>query len=430
MIQAMYSGVSGLRAFKTQLDVIGNNIANLNTIGFKASRVSFQDTMSQTMNAGSGPSAGGGGINPSQVGLGVTVGSIDMDTAQGSLQSTGRAADVAIEGGGYLMLGDGAKLAYTRNGAFSLDADFNLVSASSGMKVLGWSPDSLTGAVDSSQVPTSASGIKIPIGNLCNARQTTVANFGKNLNLDAPVGTTVSPNTFVYDSLGSKHTINVTFTKTANASEWSYSVYAPDVDSGDPNATPPVLPAPVKTGTISFNSKGYSDLNLVDVSLAFANPNGSRSPLNFQLAFGSITQFASGGPTGDSDIAASYQDGLGVGTLQGFDIEKDGTVMGTFDNGSKQILGQLALATFSNPAGLIKGGSNMLIEGPNSGIPQVAPPGSGSRGGLAAGFLETSNVDLSNEFANMIIAQRGFQANARTITASDEVVQELVQLKR
>lgn len=429
MIQAMYSGVSGLRAFKTQLDVIGNNIANLNTIGFKSSRVAFQDTMSQTMNAGSGPSGGGGGMNPTQVGLGVTVGSIDMDTTQGSLQSTGRASDVAIEGGGYLMLGNGSKLAYTRNGAFSLDADFNLVSASSGMKVLGWTPDALTGAMDTSQVPDATAGIKVPIGNLCNARQTSLVKFGKNLNLDSPVAASVSPNAIIYDSLGHKHEIQVTFEKTANASEWSYDVFCPDVDDGDPTADPPVAPAAVASGTITFNENGYSEIDLVDVSLDFAQPNGSTIPLDFQLSFGNITQFASG-TAALSDVAASYQDGLGVGTLQGFDIERNGIVMGTFDNGSKQVLGQLALASFSNPAGLIKAGSNMLIEGPNSGVPQVAPPGSGSRGSLAAGFLETSNVDLANEFANMIMAQRGFQANARTITTSDEVVQELVQLKR
>jgi flagellar hook protein FlgE len=156
-----------------------------------------------------------------------------------------------------------------------------------------------------------------------------------------------------------------------------------------------------------------------------ATPNGSLSPLEANLSFGAMTQL-----DGEMSVAAGYQDGLQLGTLQGFDIRKDGTIMGTFDNGSEQALGQMALAAFSNPSGLIKIGANLLSDGPNSGLAQVAPPGSGNRGNLTAGFLEASNVDLSSEFANMIIAQRGFQANSRTITVSDEVIQELVQLKR
>ena len=426
MIQAMYSGVSGLKAFKSQLDVIGNNIANLNTVGFKSSRVSFQEMMSQTWNAGSGPASGSGGINPIQVGLGVTVGAIATDTSQGSLQATGNSTDLAVEGSGYFMLGDGHSTLFSRDGSFSLDGDFNLVASSSGYKVLGWHPDPVTGGIDSSATPDSSSGLKIPIGNMSNARQTSLLKLSKNVDLDSAVGATITPNAVVYDSLGSKHALNIAFTKTSTPGEWDFEVYAPDVNNGDPSASPPVLPTPVKTGTATFDSNGKCTTPDVDISMALAVSNGSTSPFAFKLSLADVTQLAGGGST----ISSSYQDGLTVGTLQAFNVGRDGVVTGIFGNGNKQVLGQIALATFSNSSGLVKAGSNMLSLGPNSGIAQVAPPGSSSSGALTSGFLEASNVDLSNEFANMIIAQRGFQANARTITTSDEIIQELVQLKR
>ena len=422
VIQAMYSGVSGLRAFKSQLDVIGNNIANLNTIGFKASRVSFQDMMSQTWSAGTGPYGGMGGVNPMQVGLGVTVGAINTDTSQGSLQSTGQSTDIAIQGNGYLMLGNGANMFFSRDGALGLDGDYNLVSASTGFKVLGWTPNS-AGVLDVSGTPSPASSIKIPIGNKSNARQTSMLKMGKNLDADAAVGSVVTPNAVIFDSLGVKHTLNFTFTKAGVANQWNYNIFCPDVDDGTP---PP--PVPVAMGQLNFDSSGYCTTPNVDVSMLLEIPNGSQRPLDFTVSFEDVTQLADA--NGESSISEYYQDGLTVGTLESFNVGADGLVTGVFGNGNKQILGQIALSVFSNAEGLVKAGNNLLVAGPNAGIPQVAPPGSSGCGTLASGFLETSNVDLSNEFANMIIAQRGFQANARTITTSDEVIQELVSLKR
>ncbi len=426
MIQAMYSGVSGLRAFKSQLDVIGNNIANLNTIGFKSSRVSFQEMMSQTWNAGTGPSAGSGGTNPLQVGLGVTVGAIDADTSQGSLQSTGKSTDCAVQGGGYLMFGNGQSILYSRDGAFSLDGDYNLVSATSGYKVLGWVPDA-NGNLITSATPSASSGIKIPIGNMSNARQTSIVKMGKNLDADVPAGTQVRPDAYIYDSLGIKHTMEIVFTKGTTPNVWTYEIWSPDSTGADPSADPPIPPGPIASGTVSFNEHGYCTTEPVSVSMPLDVPNGADNPINFTLSFSDMTQLS--GDDGSS-VSEYYQDGLSVGTLEAFDIGRDGIVTGIFGNGNKQILGQIAMAVFSNPAGLVRAGSNMLSQGPNSGIPQVAPPGTSGNGVLASGFLEASNVDLSNEFANMIIAQRGFQANARTITTSDEVIQELVSLKR
>ncbi len=426
MIQAMYSGVSGLRAFKSQLDVIGNNIANLNTIGFKSSRVSFQEMMSQTWNAGTGPSSGSGGTNPIQVGLGVTVGAIESDTSQGSLQSTGKSTDIAIQGGGYLMLGNGQSILFSRDGAFSLDGDYNLVSATSGHKVLGWVPDQ-NGDLSVSATPSASSGIKIPIGNMSNARQTSIVKMGKNLDATVPEGTSVTPDAYIYDSLGIKHTMDITFTKLATPNEWAFDVWSPDAEGADPDADPPIPPSPIVTGTVEFDSNGYCITPDVAVSMNLDVPNGCDDPINFRLSFADMTQLA--GDSGSS-VSEYFQDGLSVGTLEAFDIGRDGIVTGIFGNGNKQILGQIAMAVFSNPGGLVRAGSNTVSQGPNSGIPQVAPPGASGNGVLAAGFLEASNVDLSNEFANMIIAQRGFQANARTITTSDEVIQELVQLKR
>ena len=351
-----------------------------------------------------------------QVGLGVAVASVATDTSQGSLTSTGQDTDLAIQGNGYFLLGDGSNTYYSRDGSFTLDANNDLVSADSGYKVLGWTADA-TGNIDTSQAPSTA-GIVIPGGSLSNAQQTTEATFGENLDAGAKTGANVSPDVNVYDSLGVSHEIEVTFTKTASPSEWSYSVYCPDVGT-----------SAVTSGNLQFDANGVAETDQVPVSLTFKNPDGSTSPMAFDLSFGQIKQEA-----GSSTVCAVSQNGVSAGTLQSFSIGPDGTISGSYedssDNATKQVLGRIALADFSNPSGLVQASDNSFSIGPNSGLAQVAPAATGSRGTLAVGFLESSNVDLSTEFTNMIVAQRGFEANSKVITVSDQVLQDLVNLRQ
>jgi len=420
MIQAMFSGISGMKAFKSSLDVIGNNIANVNTTAYKAGRATFKDMLAQTMISASSPSATNGGTNPSQVGLGVRIGSIDTDQGQGSMLATGRGTDLAIEGNGLLALGNSTRIFYTRDGSFSLDADNNLVSASSGLRVLGWTADPTSGLIDTTAPITAASKINIPVGGLSVARQTSEVKIGGNLDASAALGTGYPIRFAIYDSLGLTHEVEMTFTKAANQpappnqATWDYNIVCPDVGA-----------APVAAGSITFDPLGHSQVPSIPISLTFATPNGSVQPLTATVKTDNISQL-----DGQNTVDMTYQDGLPLGTLESYSIDRTGLVVGTFTNGSLRDLGQIVLAAFNNPAGLSKSGNNLLVESPNSGSPRHSMPGAGGLGMVTSGFLEASNVDLATEFANMIVAQRGFQANSRIISVSDEVLQELVTLKR
>lgn len=414
MLQAMFNGISGLRAHKVMLDVIGNNIANINTTGYKSSRATFKDMLSQTISGASAPKSGGfGGMNPIQVGMGTSIASIDIDSTGGPLQQTGRTRDLGIQGNGFLMLSDGTSKYYTRDGALDTDSEGNLTSSSSGLKVLGWMADPATGLINSTSQVTSASSIKLPIGQMSVSRQTSQAVYSGNLNADSAVGATSSSGFQLYDSLGIEHPLNITFTKTANPGEWTWEAASPDASGS------------VGSGTISFDSSGKCTTPSGSAIFQLAVPNGSTNPVNLSLSFGSITQLK-----GDTTVNAAYQDGLPLGVLKDFTVSNDGTITGLFSNGMSQDLARISLAGFTNPSGLNKIGDNLMQETSNSGLAQVGQASTGGLGKLVSGSLESSNVDLPTEFANMIVAQRGFQANSRIITTSDEILQEIMQLKR
>ena len=429
MIQALFSGISGMKAFKSSLDVIGNNIANVNTTGYKSGRATFKEMLSQTLSGGSGPTDSLGGTNPSQVGLGVLLGTIDTDQTQGSMTSTGRKTDAAIEGNGYFVLGNGKRNYFTRDGAFALDAKNYLVASSNGMKVGGWTPDPVTGVIDTSSPIGPTSGVRIPIGELSIAKQTAAVDIGGNLDATSADGTSYEMKFDVYDSLGITHQMNLKFTKTTTPGEWTYEAVCPDVDPAVPvtPGTPvPVPPAAsVTAGTLAFDTLGASTTATVPLSLTFAIPTGAITPLDFEINLAKMTQL-NGANTADM----TYQDGLPLGTLESFNVDRSGKIAGTFTNGSTRNLGQLTLCAFNNPAGLMKSGANLMIESANSGTPRMGMPGEGSLGMISAGFLEASNVDLASEFSQMIISQRGFQANSKIITTSDEILNDLVNLKR
>ena len=413
MMRSMFSGVTGLRNHQIKMDVIGNNIANVNTVGFKKSRVIFQDTLSQTMRGASSPQGNRAGTNPMQVGLGMTIASIDTIHSPTSAESTGNMTDMAIEGDGYFILkGDGIDQYYTRAGNFGFDEHGNLNS--NGLMVLGWQ-DKENYMVPNDKSPQSIDTIQIRKGMMIPAEATTEVKFDKNLNAETPVDESYSLPFKVYDSLGCAHNLSIVLTKTA-ANEWEYRITHADVTETDLGGN---------TGTISFDGSGSGKYDSATGGPLTLNLSNGAANISLTIDFSNVTQYAK-----ETNIDMTYQNGYAAGTLTGITTDTSGVITGIFDNGHSRQLAQVAIANFDNPAGLIKAGRNTYRYSNNSGEPQIGESGTGGRGTIAPGYLEMSNVDLSEEFTQMIITQRGFQANSRIITASDEMLQELVNIKR
>ncbi len=579
MLQAMFAGVSGLQAHQNKINTIGNNIANVNTVGFKSQRVSFQDQLSQTLHGATAPKSGAsGGQNPTQVGLGVTLGSIDTIQTQGNLQTTGKSTDMAVQGNGFFVVTSGKSVQYTRDGTFDLDSSGTLVNPASGVKLLGYQADKF-GIVDNSAPVTASSTIQIPLGSLTDAKQTAAmtttgnldagaalysskVDYSGNLDSAAVAGAQVQSNSTVFDNLGNPHIVQTTFTNPVNAPvgpsvpagatrAWDVSVrvdgatiydstagkskmyrvgaawqfadtttgaalgskisldgavgsnHAAQVAgaSGAANVSIDLNYAPVTGNAAASTLQGAADgqtgsspswgtsIQLYDslgvghlvnfkythVQLGAGAPGGAtgrwdwsatengkpvgdstqagNSPLYFggtgTLVSGAIqnisvtpndgsvspfaikvnnekmTQLAS-----DANASADSQDGYPVGTLQSFSISSDGIVTGIFSSGQSRALGQIAMATFTNPGGLQRAGGNMLNNTDNSGSASIGIPGQGGRGKINPGFLEMSNVDLATEFTNLIVTERGFQANTKIVSTIDSLLQDVLNLKR
>lgn len=398
MLRSLYSGISGLRAHQTMLDVTGNNIANVNTVGYKANAVQFQDTLSQLTQGATAPGANNGGGNPAQVGLGVLVSGITTNFTQGSAQATGRATDLMISGDGYFVTKQGTETTYTRAGSFDLDAAGRLVTTD-GKIVQGW-----TGVNGVINTGGAVGNVVLPDGAIAPAIATTTATMGGNLPSETkpadpaavpPVAAgTIVRDMDVYDANGVATVVSLTFTRTATG----WDVSAPGATTASLGFT---------NGVQNAGNPASLTVNGVAVDLA------------------GLTSYA-----GVSTASVTGQNGRAAGTLESFSISKDGTLIGSFTNGAKQALARIAVATFTNPAGLEKAGNSGFTATVNSGNPVLGGPGDPGMGNAVAGSLEMSNVDLSQEFTNLIVAQRGFQANARIITTSDEVLQELTNLKR
>lgn len=392
MLRSLFSGISGLRAHQTMLDVTGNNIANVNTTGFKASQAQFQDTLSQVLSNAGGPQEGVGGTNPAQVGLGVRVAGITTNFQQGAAQLTNRSTDMMISGDGFFVVGKGNEQFFSRAGAFDFDATGQLVTPD-GALVQGWAA-AADGTID---VNGPLTDIRLPIATLMGARETSGATFEGNLPSDATLGSVLNRQIEVHSPDGTSASLNLAFTKTAAG--WDVAATRDGVTVG--------------TGAMTFDASGALTAGGTLVA----------GPVTVDLS--TLTGYA-----GLTTVEASSQNGRSAGTLQSFMINADGTLLGSFSNGLKQPLGRVALATFTNPAGLEKAGGSLYRTTVNSGDAQVGAAGTGGRGALSGGTLEMSNVDLSAEFTSLIIAQRGFQANSRVITTSDEMLEELVNLKR
>ena len=540
-LRSLFSGVSGLKNHQIMMDVIGNNISNINTVAFKAGRATFSEMFAQTLRGATAPTDLNGGTDPIQVGLGMSINTLDTLFSQGNIETTGQSTDLAIQGSGFFAVNLNGQTLYTRMGTFQFDADGRLVHPGTGAVLQGRMADT-TGNIPPG---TKLEDLKISLDQKSAAKATTnvkfsgnldaeasIANISLNGNLDptSPVGTQVdltttikdsydqshdivlrftntgantwdvttvsatdgtvaggtatatfdpvtgqltalaSPvpitmtSTFtppappmtidlravnltqhagassvigtfnkaasavnvsmtIFDSLGNTHTVTLAFTKTATPNQWSWVATAPtpaSITSGG-------------SGTITFNSNGTL------ASFAYAggatalgiDPGNGASPMNVTLdagtpgVFSGITQNAS-----TSNITLRNQDGYGVGTLGDVSIDQTGNIVGAFSNGTVMTLGRVMLADFNNPGGLMRYGENMYQVSGDSGSPAIIAPGDASQSTIISGALEQSNVDLADEFTKMIMAQRGFQANARVITTSDQFLQEVVDMKR
>jgi flagellar hook protein FlgE len=411
------AGLSGLNANATYLSVIGNNLANINTIGYKTSAVSFADLVSQNV--------GGTSINPMQVGLGVVTGSISPVFSQGAIENTREATNVAIQGNGFFVVRGEAGNAYTRAGNFTFNADGELVTTD-GWRVQGYTQvDQATGDVLTTGGLTD---IVVPPGVLRAPVATT--NIRAQINLDAGAAVTGAANyssSFqVFDGLGSPHVVTIDFQKTA-AGAWTYTASVPqaDVDGGAGTFQ-------LATGALTFDGTGQLTAPAADVVLTapatWAN-GATGNNITWDITpppadKPALTSFAAA-----SQMATPLQDGIAAGVVSDISIDTDGNIMAKF--GEEQMaIGQIALASFNNPKGLAKLGANRYGESQAAGLPNVGTAGTGGRGTLIGSAIEQSNVDIATEFTQMILAQRGYQANSRTITVSDEVLVETLQLKR
>ncbi len=463
MMRSLYSGVSGLQNHQTRMDVIGNNISNVNTTGFKRGRVNFQDMISQQLSGAAKPTDEIGGVNAKEVGLGMTVASIDNIFNQGNLQSTGVSTDIAIQGNGFFVLKSGEESFYTRNGAFGLDMNGTLVNPATGMRVQGWMAEDVNGQmiVSTAATPTD---LVIPVGSKDPAKETTNVNFACNLNKNTPeilegaspediVKGTWGTEQKIYDSFGNEHMLSVTFRRVVGTpNQWEATVNI-DEDNADFTQTRVGLGSTDGMGNtfiVSFDNYGAlqsvtdsagnvtNPEGQVVIQTSFAVPDSNvdeegnpyRQTLNINLGtIGSfkdtITQSSS-----KSTTKAFYQDGYTMGYLDNFKIDSSGVITGVYSNGTNRTIGQIAMASFTNQQGLEKAGDNTYVESNNSGMARIGESGVAGKGTLMAGALEMSNVDLSEQMTDMIVTQRGFQSNAKTIQTADTLLETVLSLKR
>ncbi len=403
---AMYSGLSGLNSHGEAMGVVGDNIANLNTTGFKYSAVHFEDLMAQLVSTGSGPG---------EVGRGSRISDITTVWQQGSLETSADEVDVAITGTGFLIVKDplGQYLFYTRDGNFSLDKDGYLINAH-GYRVQGKSIDITTGT------PTGVDTDIFIAQNYSAPRSTTTAEMVLNLDANAAIGDLYSSALGLYDNLGNRHTLNMSFTKAA-ANDWAVSgtldgidITANITDQGGGGPSNMVFDTNGSMITGGLYAIDLSAYNIGSVNFNLKNTSGGSTT---QYAASSVTNYAS-------------QDGYGPGFLQRLSINNEGIITGHYSNGQIIPQYQLTLARFNAPGKLHREGSNLYSETQDSGVALTGAPGTNGLGKINANSLEQSNVDLGNEFVHMILYQRAFQANSRIITTTDSLLEEVLALKR
>ena len=515
MMRSLFSGVSGLKNHQTRMDVIGNNISNVNTTGFKSSRVTFSDMLSQNLSGASAPDGNRGGTNPKQIGLGSSVASVDLLFTNGSVQSTGKNTDLCLSGSGLFVVKDNSGTYYTRNGAFEFDAEGNYVLPGNGLFVQGWTAENgvlnTTGPIGN---------IVVKAGKTMEASATENVTYTNNLDASVPIITSIAytnPSTGVshtvntpgmytgasstqpltltfsdgttqkvgsgvytvgrsmpqvtafkyYDSLGGEHEADILFQKTVvgqvtytdeegnpktdTATAWVVSLSKSEIKEADGSTTTLSLPATTLTfdtngvlrvGSFTGSQAVTADPNSavtvpagevpsavggtsVATSLLTAthtSPNGSTTD-KITLDYMDVTQYA-----GMNTIFGT-PDGHAAGSLASISIDSSGIITGTYTNDVRQAEGQVAVAQFNNMSGLNKTGDSLYQESNNSGVANIKTARDLGVT-ITPSSLEMSNVDVANEFTDMIITQRGFQSNSKIITTSDEMLETLINIKR
>jgi flagellar hook protein FlgE len=442
MMRSLFSGISGLKSHQTRMDVIGNNIANVNTAGYKSSRATFSDALSQTLTGASSPTGAIGGTNAKQIGLGVAVASIDQIMGDGSPQSTGKNTDLAISGNGFFVMKQGfSDTYYTRDGAFEFDENGDFVLPGSGLYVQGWT---LQPGADKIDTTGAADKINVKIGKSMDAKQTTDTIFAGNLDSSTAVAdaTTQLPaittTVAVYDAYGNNYNVPILLRKTGEqkGGGCTWSATPQDVKDEQGNVVATVTGGPA---TLTFSAYGQLTGNVtLDVKAEITN--GAASPIgtsptgattqtvDFKVHYNqnSVTQFS-----GSNTIHQDSSEGAGysAGTLKSLSFDTTGVVTGVYTNGVRQPEAQVAIAQFANASGLVRTSGSLFQESNNSGKANIKTAVDLGIS-ITPGALEMSNVDVANEFADMIVTQRGFQSNSKIITVGDEMLETVINMKR
>jgi flagellar hook protein FlgE len=415
-LTSFYTALTGLNNNSVAINVIGDNLANMNTTSFKSGKACFAELLAGI----SGTSATG---NPISVGLGSTLNGITHNNSQGTIVNTGNVTNAAINGNGFFVVSNNGEMAYTRSGAFTFDKDGKLLS-SDGFQAMGYM--GVNGTINTSG---AISPIVISQGQLIPANATTNISLTANLNGSAEDGTAFSAPVTVYDSMGAAHNVTITFTKETGAGEWSWSATIPAEDTGGAVGDPPteigptgstltfdggVLPATTTNPTLTI--AGLTN-GAADISITFNLMDSSGNPV--------ITNYS-----GESSVSKTTQDGYAASALSNVSIDNSGVITGLTENGKSIALAQLVLANFPNVDGLQKYKGSTFVAFSSSGEPSIGVGGTGGRGSVIGSSLEQSNVDMAQEFINLIVAQRAYQANSRVITTTDELYQDSLNLKR
>jgi flagellar hook protein FlgE len=405
------TALSALGAHTTAVDVVGNNLANLNTPGFKGSAVSFADLVTQSL---------GAGLGETQVGFGVGRPVTLRQFSQGAIQASNGPLDAAIQGDGFLVLkDDNDAVKYTRGGNLLVDKSGNLLTAK-GNRVQGWS--AVGDTIDTNR---PVGNIVVPVGSLRAPTASTAFNFETNLNASSAIGERFSTSLEVFDSLGVNHVVTVAFTKSATANQWDYAITIPDAD-----VTAPVTPV---TGSISFTTSGVlatPDATVAPPRLTITGLRSGAADMNldWQMYNGltpRLTQYSQ-----PSAVSANSQNGAPASQLIRVGLADGGSILAQYSNGQQVTVGRVAMASIRNPESLIAAGDNTFVLSSRSALPAIGVAGSGGRGTILGGAVESSTVDIAKEFTNLIVYQRGYQANSRVITTVDEISQETINLKR
>lgn len=413
-LTSFYTALTGLSNNSTAINTIGDNLANMNTTAFKSSRATFSELLAGV--SGTSPSG-----NPISVGLGSTVSGVTRNCSQGAINYTGDSTDAAINGNGYFVVSTNGDIGFTRSGQFEFDREGKLVS-SDGFRVMGYM------AVDG-EIPNAGALTEISIskGQLIPANATTTMSIAANLDAQAADGDTFETAVQIYDSLGQSHTVSMQFTRTGTGA-WSWTATIPAEDAGGAAGDPAVT---VGSGNLSFDETGRLTLPAANPTLSLSGLSSGAADMSIELSLGNeagaslITNYAS-----ESAVSATTQDGYAASALRGISIDTGGIIIGLAENGKAIPLAQLALASFPNEDGLRKYMGGTFVAFPNAGEPSIGAAGTGGRGTITGSSLEQSNVDMAQEFINLIVAQRAYQANSRVISTTDELYQDSLNMKR